>query len=80
MRSGRCVSSAVPPLPFFIHSDIQIYLYEMYYYVDGFAMMVLHSVMIILRFLTGDFFVSIRNISKDKYHATPIKRAVKSVQ
>ena len=43
-------------------------------------MMVLHSVMIILRFVTGDFFVSIRNISKDKYHATPIKRAVKSVQ
>ena len=43
-------------------------------------MMVLHSVMTILRFLTGDFFVSIRNISKDKYHATPIKRAAKSVQ
>ena len=29
---------------------------------------------------TGDFVVSIRNISKDKYHATPVKRSVKSVQ
>ena len=29
---------------------------------------------------TGDFSVSIRNISKDKYHATPVKRSVKSIQ
>ena len=30
--------------------------------------------------MTGDFSVTIRNISKDKYHATVIKRSVKSVQ
>ena len=30
--------------------------------------------------LTGDFSVIIRNISKDKYHATAVKRSVKSVQ
>ena len=30
--------------------------------------------------MAGDFPVKIRNISKDKYHATPINRFVKSVQ
>ena len=29
---------------------------------------------------TGDFSVSIRNISKDKYQATPVKRSIKSTQ
>ena len=29
---------------------------------------------------TGDFSVSIWNISKDKYHATPVKRSIKSTQ
>lgn len=29
--------------------------------------------------LLGDFLVTVGNISKDKYHATPIKRSVKSV-
>ena len=29
---------------------------------------------------SGDFSVTIRNISKDKYHATPVQRSVKSVR
>ena len=29
---------------------------------------------------SGDFSVTIKNISKDKYHATPVQRSVKSVQ
>ena len=29
---------------------------------------------------SGDFSVTIKNISKDKYHATPVHRSVKSVQ
>ena len=33
-----------------------------------------------MKWSTGDFSVTIRNISKDKYHATPVQRAVKRVQ
>ena len=29
---------------------------------------------------SGDFSVTVKNISKDKYHATPVQRSVKSVQ
>ncbi|KAJ7330784.1 hypothetical protein OS493_021715 [Desmophyllum pertusum] len=36
--------------------------------------------LILLKLSTGDFSVTIRNISKDKYHATPVERSVKSVQ
>ena len=34
----------------------------------------------LLNALTGDFFVAIRNISRDKYRATLVKRSAKSVQ